>query len=373
MKIGFDAKRAFKNFTGLGNYARSIVQILAKNYPENQYYLYTTDKVSNDRTAFLFKLRNVFIRTATIKLLKSFWRSKGVVKELVKDEIEVYHGLSAELPSGLKARGIKAVVTIHDLIFLRYPKYFKYLDRKIYELKYRKACEDADTIVAISEQTKRDIIHYFGTAEEKIKVVYQGCDPIFYEKQTSEFLNEIRSKYNLHKDFFLCVGTIENRKNQLLIVKALASLPKDIDLVLVGKSTPYQNNIEHYIADNKLTSRVHILNNVPFLDLPAIYQIAKIFVYPSEFEGFGIPILEALNSAVPVIAAKGSCLEEAGGPNSIYINAGDEDDLVFQILKVLANKPLRNNMIEEGQSYALNFREEIIAAKILSVYQSVLH
>lgn len=373
MKIGYEAKRAFQNFTGLGNYARSLIEILAYHYPKNKYFLYAPKAVKNSRTASLFSFSNVIIRTAPVKLLKSYWRSKGVVKDLIKDKVEVYHGLSAELPSGLKSNGIKAVVTIHDLIFLRYPQYFKFLDRKIYAYKFKKACQNADLIVAISEQTKRDIVHYFGTAEEKIRVVYQGCDSVFYEKQPPLFLESIKSKYELPNEFLLCVGTIENRKNQLLILKALLHLPEHIEVVLVGKSTPYQTLIETFIEDNQLKNRVHILNTVPFEDLPAIYQLAKIFVYPSEFEGFGIPILEALNSEIPVIAAEGSCLEEAGGPDSIYVSPTDERELTNEILMLLNDKPLREKMIASGKNYALNFRAEIIAEKMMHVYTTVLN
>nr|MBC7613616.1 glycosyltransferase family 4 protein [Pseudopedobacter sp.] len=238
MRIGFEAKRAFKNFTGLGNYARSVIQILATHHQENQYFIYTPDKVKNNRTNFLFELPNTLIRSAPTKFLKSYWRSKGVVKDLKKDGIELYHGLSHEIPSGLKSAGIKSVVTIHDLIYLRFPNYFKWMDRKIYDSKFRSACENSNKIIAISEQTKKDIIHFFGINEDKIEVIYQGCDPIFYAQQSEKKYNEVKLKYHLPNEFLLCVGTVETRKNQILILKALQLLPKNIHLLLVGKTTP---------------------------------------------------------------------------------------------------------------------------------------
>src|SRR6476646_3294199 len=260
MRIGFEAKRAFKNFTGLGNYARSVIQILATQHPENLYFIYTPDKVKNDRTKFLFELPNTIIRSTPLKFLKSYWRSKGVVKDLIKDGVEIYHGLSHELPSGLKAAGIKSVVTIHDLIYLRYPHYFKWLDRKIYDAKFRSACKSADQIIAISEQTKRDLIHFFKIDELKIEVVYQGCDPIFYATESQTKLDELKSRYQLPDKFLLCVGTIENRKNQLLILKALQNLPDAIHLVLVGKKTPYQDILENFITLHRLEKRILFLN-----------------------------------------------------------------------------------------------------------------
>ncbi len=371
MRIGYEAKRAFKNYTGLGNYARSVIHILALQYPENQYFLYTPDKVKNSSTNFMFDLPNLFIKTAPIRFLKSYWRSKGVVKDLVTDKIEIYHGLSHEIPTGLKNVNIKSVVTIHDLIFLRFPDYFKWIDRKIYNLKFRSACKNADKIIAISEQTKKDIIHFFGTSEDKIEIVYQGCDPIFYESSTINKLKEIKEKHQLPKEYLLCVGTIENRKNQLLILKAMLHLPKHVNLVLVGKATPYEQTLQNFITLHQLESRVLFLNGVSFSDLPAIYQQAKIFIYPSQFEGFGIPILEALNSGVPVIAAKGSCLEEAGGPDSLYIDNADE--LTKAILQIWENEAQRNQMTINGKKFALNFREANIAQNLMAVYQKTIY
>jgi glycosyltransferase involved in cell wall biosynthesis len=373
MRIGYEAKRAFKNFTGLGNYARTTVQIIAQQFPSHQVFLYTPDIVKNSRTQFLFNIPNIFIKTAPIKLLKTYWRSKGVIRDLVRDKIDLYHGLSHEIPSGLKKKGIKSVVTIHDLIFIRFPNYFKSIDRKIYNYKFRKACENADIIIAISEQTKRDIIQFFGVIEDKIAVVYQSCDPIFYQEVSHEKLNEVKTKLSLPDEFILCVGTIENRKNQLLILKTLPSLPQHIHLVLVGKPTEYCEILNNFIDLHLLQNRVHFLHEVSFEDLPAIYQQAKMFIYPSKFEGFGIPILEALNSGIPVIAAKGSCLEEAGGPDSLYIDQDNAPQLLETINKICADENLAAEMSLNGKRFALNFREEKIASKLMAVYQKTLN
>ena len=372
MRIGYEAKRAFKNVTGLGNYARTTVQIIAQQFPSHQVFLYTPVVVKNNRTQILFNISNIFIKTAPIKLLRTYWRSKGVIKDLVQDKIDLYHGLSHEIPSGLKKKGIKSVVTIHDLIFLRFPNYFKSIDRKIYDYKFRRACKNADSIIAISEQTKRDIIQFFGINEDKITVVYQGCDPIFYQQISHAKLIEVKTKFNLPNEFLLCVGTIENRKNQILILKTLPNLPENIHLVLVGKPTEYCEILNNFIDLHQLQNRVHFLHDVNFDDLPAIYQSAKIFIYPSKFEGFGIPILEALNSGVPVIAAKGSCLEEAGGPDSLYIEQDNAPQLLETINRIFADKDLAAKMSLNGKRFALNFREEKIASNLMAVYQKTL-
>lgn len=372
MKIGYEAKRIFKNFTGLGNYSRWVVQSLAEAYPTHTFFLYTPKISQNPRLTFLVNLKNILVRTSNSKNFNPFWRSFSVVNDVKKDEIEIFHGLSHQIPYGLKSKKIKSVVTIHDLIFLRYPHYYKFIDRQIYKFKFKHACKNADTIIAISQQTKQDIIHYFGTNSSKIEVVYQGCHAIFYQTQTTQQLNLVKQTYNLPDVFLLCVATIETRKNQLLIIKSLLLLPETVHLVLVGKATKYKQVLTNYIAQNQLQNRVIFLENVPFNNLPSIYQLAKIFIYPSVFEGFGIPILEALNCGVPVIAAKGSCLEEAGGLHSIYINPNNVQELAKQIKLVLNDTTLCQNMINQGKQFALNFTPNIIAQKIMEVYQNTL-
>lgn len=372
MKIGFEAKRAFKNFTGLGNYSRAVISIMAKYYPQNLYLLYTPQDNNKIRKTLVDPFPNVSVKTAPVKILKSYWRSFQLTKSLINDDIKLFHGLSNELPANIKKSNIASVVTIHDLIFLRFPHYFKWVDRQIYRYKFKAACKNADRIIAISEQTKRDIIQYFNTNPNKIDVVYQGCDASFCFIHTESAIQDIKQKYKLPQEYLLSVGTIETRKNQLLICKALKQLSKDKKLVIVGKATAYKQEILDFIHINNLTQQVIFLENVPFQDLPLIYQGAKIFIYPSRFEGFGIPIVEALNSKIPVIAATGSCLEEAGGPDSLYIHPDDDTALAKAIERVLESEALQANMIKKGLAYAENFNDESIAKNLNSVYQKTI-
>ena len=314
----------------------------------------------------------VIVRTPAIPILKSLWRSRFVVNRLIKDKIDLYHGLSHEIPVAIQNTSIKTVVTIHDLIFLRYPQYYKPADRKIYEMKFRNACKNAHKIIAISEQTKRDIIHYFGTDEAKIEVVYQSCDPSFAQKCTADHLTGIKEKYHLPEKFLLNVGTIEDRKNLMLIAKALSEIPEGIELVVIGKETPYAGKVKKYLSEHQLENRVIFLKDIPFHDLPAIYQLAKIFIYPSEFEGFGIPVLEALNADVPVVAATGSCLEEAGGPSSLYVAPTDHKALAKAVNNILQDSRLGEDMIAAGKLYAEQFKENAHAENLMRIYKNLL-
>jgi glycosyltransferase involved in cell wall biosynthesis len=373
MKIGYDAKRAFFNNTGLGNYSRWLVRVMAYFHPENSYFLYTPKNKPNSRLSFLGDHSDVYTITPKNKLFTSLWRSKGVVDDLKRDGIELYHGLSHELPSGIEQSGIPSVVTIHDLIFIRFPKQFGWFNYQIYLAKVKHACKVANKIIAISEKTKSDLIELLNIDADKIDVIYQGCDLAFGIAQTPEQKTAVQSKYNLPAKFLLNVGTIEERKNLLLIVKALKNIQNDIPLVVIGKTTKYTEQVNAYLAANNLTNRVIFLKDVTFDELPAIYQLASIFIYPSRYEGFGIPILEALNSGTPVIAATGSCLEEAGGPGSIYINQDDATALAEKVNLIFADDKLRQAMITKGLEYAANFYDDKLALQLQQLYQNILN
>jgi glycosyltransferase involved in cell wall biosynthesis len=372
MRIGFDAKRAFRNFTGLGNYSRSTISILSEYYPDNEYFLYTTFYKKHPIQNFINR-PNIRVRgpEGMLKRLPSAWRTYGMTTDINFDKIKLFHGLSAELPVGISIK-TRTVVTIHDLIFLRYPEYYKPIDRWIYTKKYRSACERADLVIAISEQTKQELINFFNIHEKKIRLIYQGCDPQFYNICSETEKKNIKALYKLPDEYILYVGTIEPRKNLLTLTKAMASLPDHLKLVVVGRPTSYFQQIEEYICKHHLENRIVFLPKVAFNHLPAIYQQAQVFCFPSLFEGFGIPSLEALNSKVPIVSSNSSSLPEAGGPNSLYVAPLDDHAMAQAILNAIEDKPLRERMIDEGVKYAKNFQEASIAKNIWKVYNELV-
>ena len=375
MIIGFDAKRANANFTGLGNYSRFMVDTMATYGDEHKYRMYIPKQCKNASYDSLLKHKNVssiLPRSSVMKRFRALWRTFFIKRGLLQDGVQLYHGLSNELPVGIHRTGIRSVVTIHDLIFLRYPQYYHRLDRIIYNRKFNYACRKADRIVAVSECTKRDIVKFYGISPEKIDVVYQGCDVSFTHPVTEEKKKEVRKKYQLPDHYILNVGSIEERKNILAAVQALPMLPQHIHIVIVGRRTGYTEKVEQFIKDNGLGERVHIISNVPFNDLPAFYQSAEIFVYPSRFEGFGIPIIEALYSGIPVVAATGSCLEEAGGPDSIYVNPDDITGLADAFKQIYSNSDKRKNMVEKGREFAKRFSEKQQSEEIINIYKKLI-
>ena len=374
MRIGYDAKRAFKNYTGLGNYSRSIISIMAQFYPANEYLLYTPPYKSHTSNVFASSSNISICQPKSIwRSFHSVWRSYRLSKEIEQGKIDIFHGLSHELPVGIKHTGAKSIVTMHDLIVLRYPHLYNYIDRKIYLKKYHTSCKYADLIIAISQQTKNDLINLMGVDEHKIRLVYQGCDPQFYILRGDAEKQIVKQKYNLPNKYILNVGTIEPRKRLAIIVKALAKLPDDVHLVAIGKSTNYMSEVQKEVKQHGLEQRVHILSGVQFADLPAIYQQAQVFVYPSIFEGFGIPILEALNSRTPVIAANSSSLPEVGGIAALYIDIDNDVMLAQYLQNVLTNSYLRNNMIENGIVQAFKFREKEVAQALWAVYNELVN
>jgi glycosyltransferase involved in cell wall biosynthesis len=294
MNIGFDAKRAFFNRTGLGNYSRNLIMALAAYASDNRYQLFTPRPKSVHHFRNLPDTNNIDIISPEGKMPQGLWRAYGLTKLFDKYSTELYHGLSAELPFNIGLSRVKRVVTIHDLIFLRFPELYPAIDRFIYKKKTIHACRNADHIIAISQQTKRDLINFLSISPEKISVVYQNCDPQFTTPIAPEAIEAVRTKFNLPKDFILNVGTLEKRKNAAVIIEALAQLERKMPLVLVGKATDYLEQLHTLVKQHRLQRQVIFLHDVGYADLPALYRAASIFAYPSIFEGFGIPIIEAL-------------------------------------------------------------------------------
>ena len=386
MNIGFDAKRAAQNRTGLGNYSRFVIRILSEKFAGNQYHLYTPKPHRMPYLQEIPTLKHLFLHFPPQGIwsrIRSLWRVWGITKDIQKDGIQIFHGLSNELPLNIRTpeqrkmkaggKGCKYIVTIHDLIFIHTPQYYHWIDRQIYNFKFRRACRCADRVIAVSEYTKQEIMHYYHTPESKIDVVYQGCDPVFSQEIEEGKLQEVKARYQLPNKFVLYVGSIEERKNLMLVAKAMAELNRRaaIHVVAVGRRTAYVDQIQDFLKAQGIDHLFHFYHQVPYADLPAFYKWASTFAYPSRIEGFGIPLLEAISSGVPAIGCTGSCLEEAGGPNSIYVNPDDAKGMADAILRTCTDEPLRQHMISEGKKYALNFSDEKLSHDLMKVYESL--
>lgn len=376
MNIGFDGKRAAQNRTGLGNYSRFVVRILSEQMPEDNYHLYVPNPRKTPYLKEIPTLDRLHLHFARglWRLCRSAWRSLGICQDLRRDHIDIYHGLSNELPLNIRQAGCLSVVTIHDLIFLRCPQYYHWIDRKIYDYKFRRACQDADRVIAVSEFTKRDIMDFYHIPEQKIDVVYQGCDKAFARPVSEQRLDGVRQKYDLPPRYVLYVGSIEERKNVGLLIQALQICKEQgrpFHLVMVGRSTAYCERQKACVAQLGLEDFCHFFHQVPFDDLPPLYRLAAAFVYPSRIEGFGIPLLEAITSGTPAIGCTGSCLEEAGGPGSIYVDPDNAEAMAQVVSRVLTDEDLRRRMIADGKEYARGFTDERLSEALMEVYKKL--
>lgn len=368
MRIGYDAKRLFCNLTGLGNYSRTLVHNLQAHFPQNEYYLYTPELKQLTVNQPFIQNKAYTINVSKAKL-KALWRSFGIVKQLQKDCLDVYHGLSNEIPICLHKTGVKSIVTIHDLIFKTHPKTYAFFDRQMYDIKFKNSCLQADKIIAISQSTKNDLVNYYKIAPEKIEVIYQSCNAQYFDETPT---NKI--PYNLPDTYLLYVGSVIPRKNLELIVKAYTILPTDftIPVVVVGDGKTYKKRMKQLIQRYGLGEKFIWLDKVNSIELKALYQHAQVLIYPSLYEGFGLPVAEALLCKTPVITSNTSSLKEAGGSESIYINPNDATELADAIERVLDDNILRTQMKELGFKYAhQHFSAVSCSEKMMACYKQI--
>lgn len=370
MRIGFDAKRLFNNFTGLGNYSRFIVRALQAEFPENEYVLFTPAAKARAETA-PFQHAPFQLHTAGVPaVFRSYWRSVALARVAQETQVDVFHGLSNELPLR-RAAGLPMVCSVHDLIFERYPELYSPIDRAIYRMKMQHVCRAADRIIAISAQTAADLQKFFDIEPHRIRIVHQGCAPMFYQTAATEHKRTIKQKYQLPEEFVLMVGTIEERKNAALVLRALAAMPTRVPVVLVGRQTSYQKVLNEIIRSRQLERWVRFLK-VDYADLPAVYQLANAFAYPSRYEGFGIPIVEAIASGVPVVTTRGGVFAEAGGPDCWYVDPDQPEELAAAFAEVLAGGERVRARVQASGEHIKKFSDAAVARDLMRVYQEVV-
>lgn len=374
MYIGFDAKRVFLNGTGLGNYGRTLLSAMAGCFPGQTYYLFTprTSPLFNVEYGKMLKI----VRPDRFpgNVFPAIWRSKLMVRETSRMKLDIYHGLSNELPFGIHRFPVKTVVTVHDLIFERFPHQYSPIDAYIYRTKTLYACRHAHRIVAVSEQTRQDLIDYYHVDPAKIKVVYQSSDPVYSLPVAPEKIECIAGKYGLPGRFILSVGSVIERKNLLTLVRAMRLWKECPPLVVIGSGSEYKKRVKQYLQEHNMTGRVIWLSErrpVLQADMPAIYRMADALVYPSVFEGFGIPIQEALWSGTPVIASDGSCFRETGGDAVLYIDPFNAHLLADAMHSVCTDHTLATEMGEKGRSYVRPFTARSTATRMMDIYEEL--
>ena len=366
MKIGFDAKRLFNNFTGLGNYSRTLVKNFQQSFPEHDLHLFSPKLIRNEETEWFFD-ESRFTLHECKHPFKGYWRQYQITSLVKKLDLDIYHGLSHELPIGIEKLNCKTFISFHDLIYEHYPEQFPLLDRFFYRRKYKSSAFRADQILAISESTKKDLKEIYGIPENKISVLYQSCQDIFFQQKT--YVKPIKEEH-----YFLYVGSIIERKGLLKIVEAQALIPvkSRIPIVIIGSGKDYVQEVKERISalglDNDFLFMKYVENHL----LPSYYHFAKALIFPSVYEGFGIPIIESLLSNTPVITSSISSLPEAAGPGGILVNPSNQNEIAKAMVEISEDEKKAAILSTKGRQHVLSkFTSKVLSQELLKLYQSI--
>jgi glycosyltransferase involved in cell wall biosynthesis len=355
VNIGFDAKRYFHNKSGLGNYSRDLVDSLIQLNPEHDFFLFDkSSKPSSERNKHIVSPNHSAF----------LWREFGIIKSIKECNIDVYHGLSNELPFGKWPNSIKKVVTIHDVIFKTHPDKYPFMDRLFYDTKTKNALKTADSIIATSQQTLNQMADFYQFDKSKVEIVYQTCAPeLWFKKSELEIIN-FKSQYDLTEPFLLYVSSFNQRKNHLQLIKAFNKFnSQSIKLVFAGqKGDTYQSVID-LIHDLGLNDQIIIIPNFEQDDLPLLYQSAQAFVYPSLTEGFGIPLLEAMVSNLPILASDLPVFREVANRDVLFFDLKSESDLVLKLNQLMEMKPI------DYSKHTKQFNKESVSKQIMKIYK----
>ncbi len=357
VRIGIDASPMFASRAGIGQYVAGLVQYLPSVEPDNEYFLYTSERVG-ERIG-LAKGANV--RLVTVPKWAVGWRATW-------DRIDVYHGTNYRL-LGRGRRG--DVLTVPDLAAERFPSLVK---RGRASPKTRRTARRATAIIALSESTARDLMDLYGISRKKISVIHIGVAEIFAPAPMQEARARVRQQCGIDGPFILFAGTIEPRKNLPALIRAYASLPRirgDFALVLAGEWGWGKSEVDRTVKEVGIEGRILLTGHVALEDLRWLYCAADLFVYPSLYEGFGLPPLEAMACGTPVITSNCSSLPEVVGDAAILADPREVEELASTITRVLEDRELRHTMRERGIAQAKRFSWETCARETLRVYAAV--
>ena len=362
--IGIDASRAIGRVrTGTENYSAQLIKALVSEPADFGWRLYFNGFADGLE---LLRADNVDIRDIPSRRL---WTHLRLSRELLSHRVAGLFVPAHVVP----LYHPPTVVTIHDLGYLHWPEAHPEAQRRMLDLTTRWSAKVARHIIVPSQQTADDLIRFYKTPESKVSVVHHGVDPMMTATLDSSDAT-LREKYGLHRPYVLAVGTIQPRKNLGVLARAMSDVVSnhDVDLVVAGRKGWMHEAVETELRAAGLGGRLKILDYVPAEDLPALYRTAEIFAQPSKFEGFGMPILEAMACGTPVIAAGGSSLDEIGGDATTRFEHDDEVALSHQISELLGNRRMREECIQQGLTHAKTFTWEQSARKTRIILEDYL-
>lgn len=370
MKIGLITNSIDERSGGIGTYSYQLIKNMNILDQTNEYSLiHHTPKyidIYQNNSEILIKSYSNHYKATVWKLINAPLKLKTVKSLDLVHDLNGIGPLSFNMP-------FKKVVTIHDMIPVLFPDAFDFPIASIYKYLLPKTLKSASKIITVSNCTKEDIISYYNVSSEKIKVIYNAVDERFTPQKSQE-IAKVRNRYGLNFPFILYVGTLEPRKNIPFILKAFHNIRKnyiDYKLVIAGKKGWKYKEIFDTINALNLQNHVVFTGYVLDEDLPGLYAAADLFVYPSLYEGFGLPPLEAMACGTPVITSNTSSLPEVVGDAGIMVDPHNVNKLADSICRVLSNKKLKECMVEKGLEKAREFSWERCASETLNVYEEV--
>jgi glycosyltransferase involved in cell wall biosynthesis len=370
LRIGINARYLENPETGIEKYLRFLVNNLVMIDKKNDYVLFyrnnSSSRIVESRKISEIKTGmgdwNVFCRIFYEQFL--LWR------DIKNEKVDIFHGPSFMVPF-FKPKGCKYIVTIMDLSYLTCPESYTFLNRLYFHLFLKRSMTIADKIIAISESTKKEIMHNFRIHADKIVVTHLAVEEKYKLIKDNEKRINVQRKYGLPEKFMLCVGSLIPRKNIKRIIEAFKKIKGDglpHKLVVVGKKGWLYDDIFHYIDEHNLKEDIHFTGYVGYDDLPVIYCLADLFVYPSLEEGFGLPILEAFACECPVLTSNTSSMPEVAGDAAYLINPLSIDEIADGMKEMLTNKKLRVQLIKKGKGRVNDFSWKMAAEKTLNTY-----
>ncbi len=366
MKIAIDIREAAKGRAGKGWYTYNLVSELLKLDKENQYILYT-DQEENG----LSPHKNAEVRLITEPSWK--WHL-AVIKDLKKEKPDLFFAPTSYIIPALVPKSIKTVITVHDLVAYYFPKTHSLKATLIERSTLRKALKKASAVLVVSENTKKDLLKKFRYPENKIFVTYCAASDVYKHKPSEHELEDIQKRLKLPANFILGVSTLEPRKNFALLIKSFVVIKRkfpEYKLVLVGKRGWKMKAIEEAVQHYQLQDDVIFTGYLEDQDLRRIYALAKVFVFPSLYEGFGIPPLEAMASGCPVVSSNAASLPEVVGEAGLLIDPTNSLKFADAIASIITNEHLRQMFIERGKEQAEKFSWVESAKTALAVFREV--
>jgi len=368
--------------TGIENYVFNLCKNLPLIDKKNEYILFANSyghyqplqKAIEEIGVKNYQNMSIKISRIPGSILNIMWKYVHIPSAdiLTRKEIDVFHVSNRINPPLKKA---KIIVTIFDLTPLKYRKYFRKKSIQYFKYYFNEMISKADMFIAISNATKNDILSYDNINEDRVEVIPLAADSDYRKIEDNNKIKYIKQLYGLQGNYILFLGTLEPRKNIVNLIKSYNILPKDIKrdflLVISGKKGWYYEEIFRTVRELGLEEKVVFTGYIPEEDKPALMNGAEVFVYPSFYEGFGLPPLEAMACGVPVISSNKSSIPEVIGNAGILINPDNVYELSNAIFQVLSNESLKSQLSEKSVIQAKKFSWEITARKTLEIYNKI--